>query len=46
MDEFGIALGACTNSVKLGDVLKKTIFIQSPKDHEWVSIVETISALS
>jgi len=34
MDEFGIALGACTNLVILGDALKKKTFVQLPKDRE------------
>ena len=46
MDESSIVLGAYINSVRLGDALKKTTIIQSPKDREWVSIIELISALS
>ena len=45
MDESGIALGACANSIRLGDALKKKTLIQSPEDRKWVSIVEAISAL-
>ena len=45
MDESGIALGLCTNSVRLGDASKKKTLIQSPEDREWVSIMESISAL-
>jgi hypothetical protein len=45
MDESGIALGACTNSIRLGDASKKKTLVQSPKDREWVSIVEAILAL-
>ncbi|OCK93567.1 uncharacterized protein K441DRAFT_723033 [Cenococcum geophilum 1.58] len=46
MDESGIAVGSYTNSVRLGDALKKKTLIQSPEDREWVSIVEAILALS
>ena len=45
MDESGIALGACINSIRLGDASKKTTLIQSPEDREWVSIMESILAL-
>ena len=45
MDESGIALGLYTNLIRLGDALKKKTLIQSPENREWVSIVESISAL-
>jgi len=45
MDESGIALSSCTNSIRLGDALKKKTLVQSPENREWVSIVESISAL-
>ncbi len=45
MDESGIALGSCTNSIRLGDASKKKTLVQSPENREWVSIVESISAL-
>ena len=45
MDESGIALGSCANSIRLGDASKKKTLVQSPEDREWVSIVEAISAL-
>ena len=45
MDEFGIVLGACINSIAIGDASKKNTFIQSPNNREWVSIVELVSAL-
>ena len=45
MEESGIALGACINSIRLGDALKKTTLVQLPEDREWVSIVESILAL-
>ena len=46
MDESGTALGACVNSVRLGDALKNKTLIQSPEDREWVSIVKSVSVLS
>ena len=46
MDESGIALGACANSIAIGDASKKKTLVQSPNDREWVSIVEAVSALS
>ena len=45
MDESGIAVGFCTNSVRLGDALKKKTLVQLPKNREWVSIVELVLAL-
>lgn len=45
MDESDIALGACTNSIAIGDASKKTTLVQTPNDREWVSIVEAVSAL-
>jgi hypothetical protein len=44
MDEAGIALGICTNSMVLGDSRKKRTYVRSPQNREWVSVVETISA--
>ena len=45
MDESGVALGVCTNTIAIGDASKKKTLVQSPNNREWVSIVETISAL-
>jgi hypothetical protein len=39
------ALGICKNSMVLGDSQKKRTYVQSPQDREWVSMVETVSAL-
>jgi len=44
MDETGCALGVCTNFQVLASATKKKAYIKSPEDHEWVSIIETISA--
>ena len=44
MDEAGIALGICTNSMVLGDSRKKRTYVRSLQNREWVSGVETISA--
>ena len=45
MDESGVALGVCMNTIAVGDASKKKTLIQLPNNREWVSIVETISAL-
>jgi hypothetical protein len=45
MDKSSIVLGVCTNLIRLGDALKKATLIQLPEDREWVSTVESISAL-
>ena len=45
MDESSIALGACINLIAIGDASKKNTFVQSPNNREWVSIVESVSAL-
>ena len=45
MDEQGIGLGVCNNSqVLLGASGKRQIYIQSPENREWVSVLESISA--
>jgi len=44
MDEHGIPLGVCTNSVVLGVSGKRQTYIQSPENCEWVSGIEAISA--
>jgi hypothetical protein len=45
MDEHGIALGVCTNSVVLGASGKHKTYIQTPENREWVSVIEGINAL-
>ena len=45
MDETGVALGVCTNTQVLGSSTKKKAYIKSPENREWVSIIETISAI-
>ena len=45
MDETGVALGVCTNSQVVASSLKKKAYIKSPENREWVSIIETISAV-
>lgn len=44
VDETGIAVGVCANSIVLGKAGKRRTYIQSPENREWVSIVEAISA--
>ena len=45
MDETRVALGVCTNSQVVASSSKKKAYIKSPEDCEWVSIIETISAV-
>ena len=45
-DETGIALGVSRNANILGSSSTDRTIIKSPEDREWVSIIETISALS
>ena len=45
MDETGCALGVCTNSQVVASSSKKKAYLKSPEDREWVSIIETISAV-
>ena len=45
MDETGCALGVCTNSQVVASSSKKKAYIKSLEDREWVSIIETISAV-
>ncbi|PWW76063.1 hypothetical protein C7212DRAFT_344529 [Tuber magnatum] len=42
--EDGIALGVCVNPCVIGKAGKNCTYVQSPESHEWVSIIETISA--
>ena len=44
VNEYGIALGVCANTRVIGKAGKKRTYMQSPENHEWVSIIETISA--
>lgn len=44
IDEYGIGLGVCTNHRVLGASGKTQTYIQTPENHEWVSILEYISA--
>jgi hypothetical protein len=44
MDETGLALGVCTNTRVLASSSKRKAYIKTPENHEWVSIIETISA--
>ena len=44
-DETGIALGVSRNANVLGSSSTDRTIIKSPEDREWVSIIETISAL-
>jgi hypothetical protein len=45
IDKTGVALGVCTNSQVVASSSKKKAYIKSPEDREWVSIIETISAV-
>ena len=44
MDETGIALGICANTLVLASSEKSHTYVKAPQDREWVSIIETISA--
>lgn len=44
MDEHGIALGVCSNSQVTSKAGRKKAYIKSPKNREWVSIIETVNA--
>lgn len=43
MDETGLALGVCTNTIVIASSEKKA-YVKSPKNREWVSIIECVSA--
>jgi hypothetical protein len=45
MDETGIALGVCANQRVIGRVDTTQSYKATPENREWVSIVETISAI-
>jgi hypothetical protein len=44
MDETGIALGVCTNTRVIAQARKCKAYIKTPGDHEWVSVIEAVSA--
>ena len=44
MDETGVALGVCTNPQVLLSSSKKKVYVKSPEDCEWASIIETVSS--
>jgi hypothetical protein len=44
MDEAGLGLGICTNTLVLASSEKSHTYVKSPQNREWVSIIETISA--
>jgi hypothetical protein len=45
MDETGTSLGASENSIVLASAHKKTARVKAPTNREWVTTVETISAV-
>ena len=45
MDETGLALGVCDNSMVLTSCEKRRAFKATPENREWVSILEAISPL-
>ncbi|KAI0992576.1 hypothetical protein K3495_g15609 [Podosphaera aphanis] len=45
MDETGLALGVCTNTILIASSSKKKkAFVKSPENREWVSIIGCVSA--
>lgn len=42
MNEHGIAIGECVNSLVLSTSNKKRTYVESPESREWVSILECI----
>ncbi|TIA44936.1 hypothetical protein D6C77_10764 [Aureobasidium pullulans] len=44
MDEHGIAMGKCVNSLVLSTSNKKRTYVESPESREWVSILGCINA--
>jgi len=44
MDEVGIALGICSNTRVLSGTKKGRTYVKRPKEREWVTILEAISA--
>lgn len=45
MDETGIALGVCNNQRVIGTTSTTSSYKKTPENREWVSIIETISAV-
>jgi len=45
MDETGTALGVCSNSIVVGTSNTTSSYIATPENREWVSTLETISAI-
>lgn len=43
-DETRVALGVYANTRVLASSRKNKFYVKSPEDHEWVSIVQTVSA--
>jgi hypothetical protein len=44
MDEHGMGLGLCSNSIVLAKAGEKRTYKQSPENREWVTIIEAVSA--
>jgi hypothetical protein len=44
MDEQGLGLGLCMNSVVFGTAGKRKAYVTTPETREWVSTIEAISA--
>ncbi|KAI1000441.1 hypothetical protein K3495_g7754 [Podosphaera aphanis] len=44
MDETGLALGVCTNTIVIASSFKKKVYVKSSENREWVSIIECVSA--
>ncbi|KAI1006259.1 hypothetical protein K3495_g1960 [Podosphaera aphanis] len=44
MDETGLALGICTNTIVIASSSKKKAYVKSPENREWVSMIERVSA--
>lgn len=45
MNEHGMGLGICTNSQVLARPGKKHTYLQGPESKEWVTVIESISAI-
>lgn len=44
MDETSVALGVCTNTRVLTNLLKKKAYVKSLEDRDWVLIIESVLA--
>ncbi|KAI0998739.1 hypothetical protein K3495_g9457 [Podosphaera aphanis] len=44
MDETGLALGVCTNTIASASSSKKKAYVKSPENREWMLIIECVSA--